>query len=121
MGGGFVAVPGNFDVGTQRFESRLVVAPSGEIDLATVGLVREAVDREHRVRETLVVDLREVGFMDTSGLRFLLELNERAGSEGFALRIVEGPPAVQRVFEVAGVEARLPFVSDPSEDPSASG
>lgn len=117
MGGGFVAAPGNFDVHTHRSDAALIVEPRGEIDLATVGLIREAVDREWRSGEDIVVDLREVGFMDTSGLRYLLELNDRASRDGFGLRVVRGQPAVQRVFEVSGLEARLAFVDDPSQQP----
>jgi anti-anti-sigma factor len=115
-----VAVPGNFDVNVERDGSTLVVAPRGEIDLATVDLVREAVDREHAPPESLVLDLRQVGFMDTSGLRYVLALNARAGSEGFAMKVVRGQAGVQRVFEVSGLEARLPFVDDPEQDPAGS-
>lgn len=102
---------GNFDVRTDRQAEALVVMPRGEMDLATVGLVREAVDREHR-GEKLVLDLRAVGFMDTSGLRCVLELNDRAAREGFELKLIPGPEAVQRVFEVSGLAPRLPFVDE---------
>jgi anti-sigma B factor antagonist len=112
-----VAAPGNFEVATHRREPALVVAPHGEIDLATVDLVRDAVEREKQPGEDLVLDLRGVGFMDTSGLRYVLELNERASRDGFKLRVVKGPSAVQRVFEISGVEPRLPFVDDPDASP----
>jgi anti-anti-sigma factor len=108
-----LAAPSDFDIATTRRGSALVVAPRGEIDLATVGLVREAVEREHQTGEDLVLDLRDVGFMDTSGLRYVLEIVERAGKDGFDVRLVRGPGAVQRVFEVSGLEPRLPFVDDP--------
>jgi anti-anti-sigma factor len=109
-----VAVPGNFDVRTERQGSALVVAPMGEIDLATVDLVRAAVERDRSAGDDLVLDLREVGFLDTSGLRYVLEMVERAGRDGFDVRIVRGPRPVQRVFEVSGLEPRLPFVDEPS-------
>ena len=118
MNGGLVAAPGNFDVATQRAGGALVVAPKGEIDLATVDLVRDAVEQAHQ-GEDLVLDLREVGFMDTSGLRYVLELNDRAPREGFALRLVRGPRAVQRVFEVSGLETRLAFVDDSGQTSTA--
>jgi anti-anti-sigma factor len=112
-----VAAPGNFDVAVAREGDALVVSPTGEIDLATIGHVREAVDRDHDGRGSLVLDLRSVEFMDTSGLRYVLELSERAAKEGFGLRVVRGSAAVQRVFEVSGLEARLPFVDDPAQEP----
>ena len=95
------------------------MAPQGEIDLATVDLVREAVEREQQPGEPLVLDLRDVSFMDTSGLRYVLELNDRVSRGGPSLRLVRGPRAVQRVFEVSGLEERLPFVDDPAESPPA--
>jgi anti-anti-sigma factor len=117
IGDGLVPPPGDFEVLTNRDGATLVVSPRGEIDLATVGVVREAVDAEQQPGEALVLDLREVGFMDTSGLRYVLELHERAKQEGFGLLLVRGPSAVQRVFEVSGLEPRLPFVDDPSQAP----
>jgi anti-anti-sigma factor len=115
---GLVAGPGNFDVAAHRDGSTVVIAPHGEIDLATVGQVRDAVDAHWQADDTLVVDLRGVEFLDTSGLRYALELNARAGRDGFELRLVRGPGAVQRVFEVAGIDGRLPFVDDPAESPA---
>jgi anti-sigma B factor antagonist len=111
-----VAAPGNFDVATHHRGAALVVVPTGEIDLATVGLVRDAVDRERQAEEDVVLDLREVSFMDTSGLRYVLEIVERAGRDGFSVQLVRGPNAVQRVFEVSGLEPRLPFVDDPGAE-----
>lgn len=117
MGNGFVAAPGNFDVAIRRKGSALVVAPRGEIDLATVDLVREAVERERQSGEDVVLDLREVGFIDTSGLHYVLELVDRSARDVSSIRIVRGPSTVQRVFEVSGLAPRLPFVDDPDTDP----
>jgi anti-anti-sigma factor len=116
-----LAAPGNFDVGVQRQGSALLVAPRGEIDLATVGLVRDAVERERQSGEDLILDLRDVGFMDTSGLRYVLEIVELGSKDGFEVRLVRGPAAVQRVFEVSGLEPRLPFVDDPQAGQASDG
>ena len=104
----------NFDVRTQRLDGALHVMPRGEIDLATAPLLQEAVERDHDSRDDVILDLREVAFMDTSGLRYVLALNDAAERQGFGLRLVKGPSAVQRVFEVSGLEPRLPFVDDPA-------
>ena len=114
-----MAAPGNFDVAVHRDDSTVVVAPAGEIDLATVGLVRDAVDAHWQPGDEMVLDLRGVEFLDTSGLRYTLELNERAARDGFSLKVVRGPRAVQRVFEVAGIDGRLPFVDEPPQAPPA--
>ena len=112
-----MATPGNFDVGTRRDGSSVAVVPRGEIDMATVDLVRAAVDAHNGSYDELIVDLREVGFMDTSGLRYVLELTDRATRESFRFKIVRGPAAVQRVFDVSGLTGRLPLVDDPGDDP----
>ena len=112
-----VEAPGNFDVAVDRQGSNVTVAPKGEVDLATVRVVRDAVEQSDNGFESLVLDLREVSFMDTSGLRYVLELNERAEQEGFRLALVRGPAAVQRVFEISGLDARLPFVDEPGAGP----
>jgi len=65
---------------------------------ATVDIVRQALAREIQPGEAVVLDLREVGFMDTSGLRYVLELTEKAAQDGFSLRLVRGPGPVQRVW-----------------------
>jgi anti-anti-sigma factor len=110
-----LAPPGNFDVLTDREGSVLRIAPQGEIDLATVDLLRDTIEREHDGRAPLALDLRGVAFLDTSGLRLVLSVADRAAGDGFELRVVRGPQAVQRVFEVAGLDGRLPFVDEPSE------
>ena len=92
------------------------VALSGEIDLSTVG------DLESELRETveaapelLVLDLREVTFLDSSGLRLLLRLHGRQTERGDRLVIVQGARRVARVLELTGADQRLEVVADPSE------
>lgn len=97
----------------------LVVAPHGEIDLGTVDEVRKVIDRDHDGSSPLVIDLRGVSFLDTSGLRLVVEQNNRAGDRGHGLTIVRGPATVQRVFEIAGLEPKLPFVHEPGSPGSA--
>ena len=96
------------------------VCPRGEIDLATVGSVRRAIDEVVAAgRERVVVDLRDVTFMDSTGLHLCLEADEAARADGWELQIIDGPRPVQRVFEIAGLRDRLPFVdAPPSQAPS---
>jgi anti-anti-sigma factor len=108
-----VPVPGDFDVSAHRRGSAVVVAPAGEIDLATIGLVADAVEEGHDRGSALVIDLREVRFLDGSGLRYLLQLRDRAQQDGFDLALVRGPAAVQRVFQTLGLEDQFPFVDQP--------
>lgn len=111
---------GHFRVDVRREGPALVVAPRGEIDLGTVDQVRQVIDREHDGSSPLVIDLRGVTFLDTSGLRMVVAQNNRADDRGHTLTIVRGPAAVQRVFEIAGLEPKLPFADEPGS-PGSTG
>ena len=97
-----------FDVGLRREPGRLVVRPRGELDIATVPRLRDAI-AQRRPDEALVVDLRDLAFLDTSGLQIVVEMSRRARGEGFELTLVRGAHGVQRVFEIAGLADMLPF------------
>jgi anti-anti-sigma factor len=94
-----------------------LVALSGELDVAGATLLEQEVDRvvsDHEVR-TLVLDLRELDFMDSTGLRLMVLADDRSRAEGRSLRLVRGKPDVQRVFEITRMTDRLDFVDSPAE------
>jgi anti-sigma B factor antagonist len=87
------------------------VAPVGELDLATVDKLRAEVERLRESGFTqLVLDLRGVRFLDSTGLRLVLELDAAAREASQELRIIRGSPVVQRIFDVTQVSDRLTFV-----------
>jgi anti-anti-sigma factor len=83
----------------------------GELDLATVpilaGHVAQLRDADCR---HLIFDLSELGFIDSTGLRFLLECHARSRQDSFTMGLVPGPPAVQQVFELTDTRNHLPFI-----------
>jgi anti-sigma B factor antagonist len=88
------------------------ICPAGEVDLATVGVVRERVaDVTSAGFRRVVIDLRQVTFLDSTGLRLLLELNAASQSDGWELGVIQGSAEVQRVFEVTGLRSLLPFIT----------
>ena len=68
--------------------------------------------------ELVVLDLRNLSFMDSTGLRLIVVAERRARESGHRLVIVEGPPWVQRLFEVTGLDTWLDVRSDPSQSSS---
>jgi anti-sigma B factor antagonist len=87
------------------------VVPVGELDLATAGTLRQEVDRLHEAGfNRLVLDLRRLRFMDSTGLRLVLEIDAGSRNEGWDFSLVRGPEAVQRLFEVTNLTGRLDFV-----------
>jgi anti-anti-sigma factor len=100
-------------------EGRFRLVLRGELDLSTVGKVQEeirrAADRGPRV---LVLDLSQLTFLDSTGLRCLVKADERAKKEGWRLVMVKGPEAVHRVFSITRLDERLEIVDDASSVPS---
>jgi stage II sporulation protein AA (anti-sigma F factor antagonist) len=100
-------MPG-FGVTSRHADGRLLVVPTGEIDIATVDAVRaELATREPG--EAVVLDLRGVDFLDTSGIQVAVEVWRAARAEDYELRILRASPQVHRVFEIAGLGDVLPF------------
>jgi anti-sigma B factor antagonist len=94
----------------------VAVALIGELDIAEAPGVAETLAEIERGRPPLLVlDLRRLSFLDSSGLRLILEADVRARAEGRRLFVVRGPDAVHRVFSISLLDKRLDFVDDPSE------
>ena len=102
----------DFNVAVRREGAALVVAPEGELDMATVGSLRERLEVDLGGARYLVLDLRGLGFLDTSGLQLVFEQQRRAEREGFSFVLVRGKRHVQRLFDIAGMNDRLTIVDD---------
>ena len=101
--------PFHVDVELEREFVR--VCPSGEIDIATTGSVRERIaDLMTEGFRCILVDLREATFLDSTGLRLMVDLDASSCTAGWRFAIIVGPAEVRRAFEVSGLLARLPFV-----------
>ena len=94
-----------------RDEHRLAITPIGELDMSTAGKLDDAVRAaEATDAKRIVIDLSEVTFMDSTGLKLLLEAGARARANSNRLRLVRGSRRVQRVFELTKTEEILPFL-----------
>ncbi len=106
-----------FDVGITHLQDGSVsFALSGELDLSTLEQLETALDGNlDGMPELVVVDLRELAFLDSSGLRALLALHAGQRAVGGRLVLVRGPRRVHRVLELTRADEELEIVSDPSE------
>lgn len=102
-----------FTVDVEEGPDGVVVRPHGELDMATQGELRAVLD-ERVPAGPVTLDLGALRFLDTMGLRLILETSEDARRRGADFVVLPGVPAVQRLFEVAGVSEMVPF-RDPGE------
>jgi anti-sigma B factor antagonist len=101
----------NFDISEKLTGSTLTVAVSGELDMNTVSMLTEHLDGRLNGHVTeVIVDLRDLEFMDSSGLRLLIELNDRSQAETWQLALVAPTAeAAAVVLRVTGADSALPF------------
>jgi len=92
----------------------------GELDLSCMKRFREALrNLVTDDLEDLVLDLRSVNFIDSTGLVMLLRADTLAREEGFRLHVVRSPTEiVKAVFEVSGVDTLLPLCDEPPQLPA---
>jgi anti-sigma B factor antagonist len=92
------------------------VRPFGELDLDSVHRIEAALDelREEGCRD-IVLDLRGLTFMDSTGLRLVIRWDSAARESGFRFAIVPGQDVVQRLFRLTGMEDHLTLAEPPAE------
>ena len=96
------------DVEPDRESVRVV--PFGELDLDTVHEVEERLlDLQQNGFREVVLDLRNLTFLDSSGVHVIVAADRLARRDGTHFALIAGPSAVQRVFEIAGIEELLNF------------
>jgi len=94
----------------------VLLALTGELDISEAPALQERLLDVERARpELLILDLRGLSFVDSSGLRLILEADFRAQAEGRRFSIVRGPNSVHRVFSIALLDKRLHIVEDPAD------
>ena len=114
--------PEPFAVEVQRRKHVTIVQPRGELDLATAETLRStlaaaiaetlsaALDgMENRAR--LVLDLRGLSFIDSTGLHLLVALDQRAQRDGFQLTLLAPAAPIDRAIQVCGLDQVLPFAA----------
>jgi anti-sigma B factor antagonist len=107
-------VQSQFRVDVRQEQGGTVIAVSGELDLASSPALEEQLDRVFNSDKKLVIlDLRELEFMDSTGLSVLIRAHQAAEEADRRLYLVKGPPQVQRLLSLTGVGERLVVVDTP--------
>src|SRR3954471_15757664 len=94
-----------------------VIALRGDLDMAGSVVVEEELGRldEEPGLHAIVVDLSQLAFMDSSGLRTVVLADRRTTEAGRRFAVVRGGEPVHRVFEITRMTERLTWVDSPAE------
>lgn len=104
------ALPVSFGCAVALEEGVAVVRPTGDLDMATVDVLDARLHEARALSDRVVLDLRGLGFADSTGIRLLLSWQRAAETEGFSFGLVRGGQGVHEVLALTGVEDLLHFV-----------
>jgi len=105
-----------FQVHVRSKNSATVIEVSGELDLASAPVLQQELERaEGSDAELVVLDLRELEFIDSTGLGLLVKAHRWSEDAGRRFAVVKGSSQVQRLLELAGLGERLTLIDSPEE------
>jgi anti-sigma B factor antagonist len=100
-----------FTIGISGGAGRYVIRPRGQLDLATRDQLHAALMAAFESgAKTIVLDLSRLEFMDSSGIHLIAMATHIAAERRREFSLVRGPVHIQRLFDVAGITDRLPFI-----------
>jgi anti-sigma B factor antagonist len=111
-----MAVGSNLLIDVSREGERVVLRLDGDLDLASVPLLESEVELA-TLDDTaaIVLDLRGLEFLDSTGLRAILLLDKRSTERGQAFALVRGSEQVQRLMSMTRVDEHLKIIATPEE------
>ena len=100
-----------FEVTVQRDDAAATLMVSGELDLSTVPQLSTIV-AEHGDARLLVLDLNELTFIDSTGVRVLIEADRACARSGSRLVVLASDGPVRRLLELCKLDGRLALVTE---------
>ena len=101
-------------VTVEPLEETCLIRASGELDRSTADRLSSALDAARADGVTALLDLSAVSFIDSAGLRVLLQSARAIDAHDWAWFIVRASSAVWRLVELSGTRSQLPLVAPPS-------
>jgi anti-sigma B factor antagonist len=121
VGRGKMAVRPLLSVSSNTQGTTQIVVVTGELDIASIDRVGSAVDRALADDpETVLLDLSQVDFCDSSGVHLVLRTHRRTQGSRTHLRVVPPTGTARRVFDICCVEDYVTFVSSASTEETSS-
>ena len=111
-----MGVPDQLQIEVRHDGTRVVLTLAGELDMASAERLQQAIDDEGlRAETSVVLNLKGLQFIDSTGLRVMLRALKRCRARGQDFAITPGSPQVQRLLSITGVAMHLPTISSPDE------
>ncbi len=111
-----MGAPEQLRIEPRRESDRVVVALTGELDMANAPLLQSAIDEPSLAdTETVVLDLQGLTFLDSTGLRIILSAREQCWRRGQEFAVTPGSQQVQRLLSVTGVGEHLRTLASADE------
>lgn len=102
--------PGDvFEIRERRRDDTIVLTLCGELDLGTASAVQQRLAELRDARQAALLDLDELTFMDSTGIRLVLTACEDAVKHDWTFHVTRGSERVRHVLDVARVIDRLPY------------
>jgi anti-sigma B factor antagonist len=105
----------SFEARTERVGTATIVALIGELDIASEAAATAALEAATGDGGMLVADLRELDFLDSTGVRVLITADLHAKENGMRFGVVRADGMVRKLLEVVRIDERFPVVDDPAE------
>jgi anti-anti-sigma factor len=111
-----VAVSEHLRVGVRHEQGVAVLHLEGELDLASAPVLQDEIDSaEVMASPKVVLELNDLQFLDSTGLRIIFSAHARAGERGQQFAVTRGSEQVQRLLAITGVGEHLRIVDSPRE------
>jgi anti-sigma B factor antagonist len=104
----------HFETEIRTEGSATVIALTGELDLASSAALEDVLKRNSEA-QNLILDLRELEFIDSTGLSVLVKAHQAAQEQGRQFGLVQGGAQVQRLLTLTGLAERLRVAEAPEE------
>ena len=91
---------------TTRSGGRATVVLAGELDISTTDQALEALAEAKAEASDLVIDLRKLDFVDSSGLSVIAQTAQQVAETGLTLRVIPSEQ-VRRLLEITGIASHL--------------
>jgi anti-anti-sigma factor len=106
-----------FAIETDERADRVVLTPRGELDMASAPELEQAIMPRLHDGAWIVLDLRTLDFIDSSGLRVVVGAHRAAEEHDGRFTCVRGAPGstVHRIVEIAGIDGVIEMVDDPDQ------